>query len=93
MRFVNALLLTLPDHLARVVDIMLRGDRHTRYSRVAEELGISALAARQYGWRGSSLLAQAILRGSGTRHVGGKHPPRRPPSLLPTCIPGPQQQQ
>lgn len=58
--FVRAVAFALPEQLTRVLDLMLRGDRETTYARVAAQLGISKVAARQYGSRGARVLAEAV---------------------------------
>jgi hypothetical protein len=60
MRLVQALVLTLPNKVGRLVDLMLRGDERTTYSAVAAQLGISEGAARLYAWRGLRILEEAI---------------------------------
>jgi hypothetical protein len=78
MHYVQALVLTLPNKAGRVVDLMLRGDERTTYAAVAERLGISEGAARVDGWRGSSLLAEAILRGEWNQSRWREAPAQRP---------------
>jgi len=61
-QFARAVAFALPEQVARVLDLMLRGDRETTYARVAQQLGVSAQAARQYGSRGGRVLAEAVRR-------------------------------
>jgi hypothetical protein len=61
LRFMQALVPTLPNKVGRVVDLMLRGDEKTTYRRVARRLRMSQTAARQFGYRGVRQL-QEMLR-------------------------------
>jgi hypothetical protein len=60
LRFVHALVLTLPDKVGQVVDLMLRGDEKTTDRRVARRLRMSETAARQFGYRGVRQLQEML---------------------------------